>query len=367
MNGATLGIWPVPWLRIIAIWLGVGIINACEIVFPMRAVGMHHHWGRLFLVLVIDWLPWALATPLVMRVARQHRLSTTPSSRTAAIHLCLLVAIAVATAAWSALLDISLDPWAQAPPANSYVSLSVTKLSYDLLTSLIVYAFIQSITFVMDSATRIARRDTETARLNEQLAKAQLDALRRQIDPHSMFNTFSAISGLVRDHQIEGAISMIAGLSSLLRRSARDNDRPRVTLGEEIEYLQEFLEIQRVRFIDRLQVNLDVPTDLHSLLVPNLILQPLVENAIKHGIATRIEGGRIEIVARRDGEGLQLRVFNDGPGLAHDRAAVSPGIGLANLRARLKILYGDHFGLNIASPDSGGVEVTMSLPLETPQ
>jgi two-component system LytT family sensor kinase len=350
----------VRWLRIGVIWLGVGVIDACENVFQMRTAAMHHNWGPLFVVLVLNWLPWVLATPLVMQYARRYRLFPTPSIRFVLMHLGLVLVIALTAAAWSALLEVFLDPRAQPQASISYLTHLLDKLSYGLLTSLIVYTIIQCITLVMDS---LASQHTEAANLNEQLTKVQLDALRRQIDPHSMFNTLNAIAGLVRNRQNDAAIDMIVGLSTLLRRSVQDMNSPQVTLGEEIAYLQCFLAIQRARFAERLCVDLDVPVELHPILVPNMILQPLVENAIKHGIAKRIQGGQIQIVGRREGEVLKLSVFNDGPSFSHNRSTDAPGIALANLRARLRILYGSNFSLHIASPDTGGVEVAISLPV----
>jgi LytS/YehU family sensor histidine kinase len=279
------------------------------------------------------------------------------------LHLGLMALISILTAAWSTLLEVMFDPWAQAQPAGSYITVSLTRLSYGLLTSLIVYAFIQAIAFALDSAEHTARQRIEAARLSEQLAQAQLNGLRQQMDPHFMFNTLNAISGLVRDQKNDAAVRMIIGLSDLLRRSAQDTDRPQVTLGEELEYLQSFLDIQLTRFAGRLQVALDVPPELYPVRVPNLILQPLVENAIKHGIAKRIQGGRIEVTGRQSEGLLHLRVYNDGPRPTGDWETASTGIGLANLRARLRILYGSQFELNLTSPESGGVAVAVSLPL----
>ena len=353
---------PSPWLWITFLWLGVGLIDASQTVFPMRAQGMHHNWVRLFLVSVIDWLPWALATPMVVRVGRRYPPFRPPVVKAVAVHLGFVAIIGLVTAGWSALLEVLLDPWAVSPPASSYITLWLARFSYGLLASLIVYGFIQAIVFAMDSAERATRQHTEAALIGEQLAKAKLDGLRHQMDPHFMFNTLNAIAGLVRDHKSEAAISMIVGLSDLLRRSARDTDRPHVTLGEEIEYLQRYLEIQRARFGERLEVILDVPQDLCRILVPNLILQPLVENAIKHGIAKRADGGRIAVTARRAGDLLQLHVFNDGPRLNGNWERSANGIGIANLRQRLEILYGNHFELNMCSPESGGVAVEVSIP-----
>jgi two-component system, LytTR family, sensor kinase len=354
---------PVPWLWITAIWLGVGLIDASQTVFPMRAQGMHHNWTRLFTVSVLNWLPWLLATPVLMRTGRAYPLSWPPAREAVAIHAGLILIVSFATAAWSALLEVLLDPWAQTQPVGSYADVWSAKLSYGILTSLIVYAFIQVVTYAVESADRVARQRTDAAQLNEQLAKAQLDALRQQIDPHFMFNTLNAISGLVRDQRNHAAVSMIVGLSELLRRTATDNHRPQVALEDEIEYLQRFLDIQKIRFGERLNVIVDIPSDLYPELVPNFFLQPLVENAIQHGIAKRVEGGTIRITGRRAGDVLHLTVHNDGPRLPSDEGTVRAGIGLSNLRTRLQILYGGRFELELRHPETAGVEAVVSLPI----
>ncbi len=160
---------------------------------------------------------------------------------------------------------------------------------------MIVYALILTVTYLVDARERIARQATEAAQLNEELSKAQLAALRGQMEPHFMYNTLNSIAGLVRDERDEEAISMIVGLSEFLRRASEDSHRSQVTLAEEVEYLQRYLDIQKLRFGERLQVRVDIPAELLHAQVPNLLLQPLVENAIKHGIAKRIAGGTVRI------------------------------------------------------------------------
>jgi two-component system LytT family sensor kinase len=353
------------WLWIAAIWFGVGLIDASQTVFPMRAQGMHHAWVRLFVTLVLSWLPWALATPVVIGLARRYALLRGSGPQAVAAHLGAVAAIGLISAAWSALLEVLLNPWAQSEPPGPFTDLWLSKFSYGLLSSLIVYAFIIAMTAVMDSRERIARAQTETARLDEQLSKAQLNALRRQIEPHFMFNTLNAISGLVRDNRNDAAVSMIVGLSEFLRRAAEDPNRQLVALAEEVEYLRRYLDIQKIRFAERLQVSLEVPAELLELPVPSLVLQPLVENAIKHGIARRAEGGAIRVAGSRSHDRLSLSVYNDGPRLPPDWVATQAGIGLSNLRARLQILYGTRFELNLRSQGTGGVEVLVSLPVPT--
>jgi hypothetical protein len=362
MDETPTGARSIRWLRIAVIWSGVGLIDASS-VFAMRAQGTHYAWVKLSVMLVLSWLPWALATPFVLGLGRRYPPFRVTTLRAICTHVSTVGAIGIIFAAWSALLEIVLNPLEQPQPPGPFTDQWRSRIYLRLLISLIVYAFMMTITFVTESKQRIARQQTEAARLNEQLSKAQLSALRRQMEPHFMFNTLNAISGLIRDNRNDAAVSMIVGLSEFLRRAADDSNRPQVTLVEEVEYLQRYLDIQKVRFAERLQVSVDVPAELLPLQVPNLILQPLVENAIKHGIAKRAEGGAIRVTASHCNGHLSLCVYNDGPCLPADWATTRGGIGLSNLRTRLQILYGTGFKLNLRNPDTGGVEVLVSLPV----
>ena len=208
----------------------------------------------------------------------------------------------------------------------------------------------------------MAFQQTETARLNEQLSKAQLNALRQEIEPHFLFNTLNAVAGLVREGRNDVAVSMIAGLSDFLRRVLEDSTRQQVPLGEEMEFAQKYLDIQKVRFAERLQFSVDVPRELYVAQVPSLILQPMVENAVKHGIAKRAQGGSIRIVASRCNGMLTLSVCNDGPSLPAGWEMTRSGIGISNVRTRLQALYGDTFELSMRNRNTGGVEVSVSMP-----
>src|SRR5262249_29990563 len=161
------------------------------------------------------------------------------------------------------------NPWGNRRWPSFLDTWSISFL-YQSLLFLIVYALILTVTFVLDSRQRMARQIAETARLNDELSKAQLAALRRQMEPHFMFNTLHAIAGLVREHRDEAAVSMIVGLSEFLRRASEDSHRAQVTLGEEVEYLQRYLDIQKVRFGERLHVTVDIPGELLHAQVPNL-------------------------------------------------------------------------------------------------
>ena len=221
-------------------------------------------------------------------------------------------------------------------------------------------------TFVVDSRDNVARRIEEEARLNEELSRAQLGALRRQIEPHFIFNTLNSIAGLVRDQRNDAAVRMIVGLSEFLRRATEDSHRSQVTLAEEVEYLERYLDIQKIRFGERLEVSVQIPAALLRAQVPNLLLQPLAENAIKHGIAKRVAGGAVRVSGTRHNGSLCLSVYNDGPSLPADWQATSTGVGIGNLRTRLQILHGDKFGFELRHAGIGGVEAVVTLPfLET--
>ncbi len=200
--------------------------------------------------------------------------------------------------------------------------------------------------------------------MNEQLSRAQLDALRRQIEPHFLFNTLNSIAGLVREKRNDDAVNMIAGLSDFLRRVVEDSGKQQVPLGEEMEFLQKYLDIQKVRFAERLQLHLDVPKELFAAQVPSLILQPMVENAIRHGIAKRAHGGLIRIAAVRSNGMLTLSVYNDGPRLPADWDENNSGIGISNARTRLQSLYGEACNLSLRNHDPDGVEVSVSVPFK---
>ncbi len=251
----------------------------------------------------------------------------------------------------------------QTPPPGSFTGIWLPTFFYAQLTSVVLYAFILTIDHMLQSRERMARQQMEAAQLGEQLQRAQLDALRRQIEPHFVFNSMNAIAGLVRDNRNTDAIEMIVGLSDFLRAAAADFNRPHVALEQELNYLRQYLAIQKTRFAERLQVSLDIPAELLSAQVPSLILQALVENAIKHGISHRVEGGAIQVVAASANGTLSLSVGNDGPWLPADYENRRTGIGISNLRTRLQLMYGTAFELTLRNREAGGVQASVSLPL----
>jgi sensor histidine kinase YesM len=325
---------------------------------------MHHAWMALFVTLLLSWLPWALATPVVLRLGlRCPPVRLRPFS-TWLTHLAAYATIALVSSAWVAGLEELMNPWVKSPGPEPFRDLWIDRLYNGLLQSVFLYAAILVVGYVLDSRERLANQRIEAARLNEQLSKAQLNALRMQIEPHFLFNTLNAIAGLVREKKNDAAVSMIAGLSDFLRRVLEDSDRQQVPLGDELEFVRKYLDIQKARFADRLQLSVDVPSALFHAQVPSLILQPMVENAVKHGIAKRVHGGVIRIAAFRSNGMLTLSVYNDGPSLPAGWEKTHSGIGISNVRTRLQSLYGDTFELSMRNQEPGGVEVLVSMPFK---
>ena len=199
--------------------------------------------------------------------------------------------------------------------------------------------------------------------------QAQLKMLRYQLNPHFLFNTLNAISTLILDRENGTANRMVQGLSAFLRHSLDNDPMQRVTLRQELDALTLYLEIEKMRFAERLRIETAVDEDCWRALLPSLLLQPLVENAIKYAVAKQIAGGLLRIEAQREGEQLLLRVVDDGPGctsLQDDQLPPGKGVGLRNTRERIQVLYGDAGGFTVRNRERG-IEVTLRLPFETSQ
>lgn len=213
-------------------------------------------------------------------------------------------------------------------------------------------------------AERESRRRRQNAELQARLTQARLDALSAQIDPHFLFNALNSIAELVH-RDPDAADRMLVGLGGLLRQGIEGGNAQRVTLGEELELVSQYVEIEKARLGPRLDFECEVATDLHQALVPRLLLQPLVENAIRHGIAPHGVPGRVTVSACRQRQGLSLEVRDDGAGVA--TGSRGNGVGLANIRARLQGLYGDDHLFELVPVPGGGTRARIDLPLQAKQ
>ncbi len=350
------------WGWSVALYMGIGLLDAGRTVFTMHAEGMQHSWFSLFITQLLSWLPWAIATPLIFRVADRFALGDFRKAAVWCAHLSAVLGISLVAALWSAALDAGFHPYAPQEAHVRFLLLWFYEFQGGIPGYSVLYAFVLTIRHMMDSRERLEAEKTETARLNERLAMAQLEALRRQMEPHFLFNSLNAITGLVRERRNDVALTSIVELSDFLRRIVTAPPLAEASLQTEVELLQLYLRVQQLRFSERLQTSLQIPGELLKAQVPSLMLQPLVENAIKHGISKRVGGGQVRVTAARAESKLTLTVYNDGPALTAIQGSDTSGVGMSNLRARLQILYGDAFALNLSDQPPDGVRVLVTVP-----
>ena len=351
------------WWWTAALWSCAALFYATETVFGMRAEGMRHAWSLLFLTDFLHWLPWALATPIVLQLGRRPPPGTKTRWTVWLMHAAVVTVIQAISSAWRAGMLVLLNPYANPGRPGQFQTLWFSSFYSGLFGAMLLYAMIVAAGHILEDRQRLARQEMEAARLNEQLSQAHYEALRRQIEPHFLFNSLNSIAGLVRENRNDAAVTMIARLSDFLRRVIDGPNRQMAPLGEEMAFLEQYLEIQKVRFAERLQLRVDIPNEMLSDLVPTLMLQPMVENAIKHGIGKRTQAGAIRISASRDHGMLTIGVENDGPRLPDDWDSGRSGVGLAIVRARLRSLYGSDSGLSVRNREPSGVEVSISVPV----
>lgn len=227
-----------------------------------------------------------------------------------------------------------------------------------------IYAEIVIVLMLLDARREAAERDVAAARLSQSLAAARLGSLQAQIRPHFLFNTLNALAVLARRGDGAAVDRAIGDLGDLLRASFDAPDRHVIPLGEELEFLDRYVSLQRIRFPDRLEMEWAIEDEARAAQVPALLVQPLVENALEHGLATA-RGGHVRVAARRDGETLEIEVSDDGPGFGAAGGPGPEGVGLANTRERLALLYGERGTLECGDRPGGGGRVRIRLPWRT--
>ena len=305
-------------------------------------------------------LPWAFLVPVIGKLARLVDAGRVRWYSALLIHVaaCALAAAVVSAFYW--LTTPYLLRWFGSSPDSPLVETFAKFFRINALTYFLILGF----WILIDYYQRFRERERAAAALGVQLAEAQLQVLRAQMQPHFLFNALHAVSSLVHTNPDE-ADRMIGELSELLRASLQGSSSQEVPLRTELQSVRHYLEIMKVRFKDRLQVRVTAPPDTCDALVPSFVLQPLVENAIKHGVGSLEDGGTIEIDARRDAERLVVQVHDTGAGFADPTAEVPDHHGLAGIRERLRLLYGPGAVLALANLAAGGAVVTLTLPLRT--
>jgi signal transduction histidine kinase len=326
-----------------------------------RMAGRAYPLWRAVLAQAPAWMAYALLTPAIFALSRRLPLARPRLSRNMAAHLVAALLAGAVYAAVAAAAGAAFSPFPRtATPARVFVSWYLSSLPLAVLTYFGVVGVAHALAHLAESR----RRETEAARLAAQLAEARLGALRMQLHPHFLFNTLNAVTVLARDGDTRGVARMLTLLGELLREVLRTDAAHHVPLDEELAFARRYLEIERVRFADRLRVRETVDDAARDALVPAFVLQPLVENALRHGLAPRAAGGTVAIEAAVDGDDLELRVHDDGGGLPADwGGAEDYGIGLSNTAARLAELHGARGTLAVSPAPGGGTVATVRLPL----
>ena len=350
-----------PWRLILIAGTLYGIIMSTQVHLSSTLGGRPIPWGKSFALELPIALAWMLAAPGILWLGRKFPVVSRSWPRNVAVHLAVCVGFVLLLdlfGSWFTPLILPLGPNAQ-PLLTRTARQFVIWIFSDGLT----YWMILTVSYAVEHYRRFRERELVASQLETQLAQADLQALKSQLHPHFLFNALHTIGSLVRTGDRDNAVKVTAGLGDLLRRMLEGASQQEAPLKQELEFIKSYLAIEQIRFQDRLRVDFSIDPEVLDARVPHLILQPLVENAIRHGIAPHLFAGKVSVSAKRlnGGKRLQLVVRDDGPG-AGDGDGARPGIGLANTRARLGRLYGADFTLEVTNLPQGGMQALVELP-----
>lgn len=350
------------WAGLIALWVFIGLFLTIEVYFNMRVSMPDVDFWQIAQAQYQRALLWALLVPLVIKLRNAVPLSTGRWVGGVAFHLA--VSFAVMGAYYLGRVFYLLLQ-AGEPLGNFWEQAQRSFYGRNLIDMAFYWAVL-GVTYALRTREKYQRETLKAAQLESKLIETELKALKQQLNPHFLFNTMNTIAVLVREQKNDEAVTLIARISTLLRMSLDNTGVPTVSLRQELEFLTRYLDIQRARFGDRLQYRTDVDPEVLDAIIPNLILQPLVENAILHGIAQKTGPGWVEIAARVRSNRLEIEVRDDGPGLScADHNPTKEGIGLTNTRVRLARHYGTAQQMVLKSEAGRGVSVNLVIPFST--
>jgi len=352
--------WRTAWFSFLCFTL-IGLIFAAQLYLYLHSFGRSVTWGQTLNWNLGSWYLWALLSPAIFWLSRRIQRTRTSWPRAMIAHLGFGVLVAsvhiVAYATWTWLVA----PLGIGPPGwiGTVQYLFTTGFSWDLFC----YGAIAAAFFAIDNARRYREGQMHASRLETLLAQAQLDALRMQLHPHFLFNTLNAITALIREDP-HGAEEMVTRLSELLRLALEKSDVQQIPLRDELDFVQKYLQIQRVRFGDRLDVSLDVAPETLGVTVPTFILQPVIENAVRYGLSSEEKRCQVRVSAEIVDQLLLIEVHDSGPGLGADaHEPVREGVGISNTKARLHQVYGDRARFELRNVSPTGCVVSIQIPV----
>ena len=355
---------PVPYWYFVAAFIGISSLFALRTYTYSYADGDLSKWGKYSLIHSTNFFTWLLLVPFVYQVISRYNLKSDKLS-----HRTIAILVSLGMALLHELLSniIFYVPYSYFGhmESNAIIQRVIKLLPTAVINRLLEYWVLYGLLMGIDYQRLYRKKELELANMEKQLTGAQLNALRYQLQPHFLFNTLNTISSLA-DIDALKAQNIISKLGKLLRALLDKEASPYVSLDQEIAFIRNYLDIEQTRFQDRLDVQYDIAEDCRNLKVPSLMLQPVVENAIKHGFANKQTQGKIILRARIRQDMLIIQVIDDGMGTdTRKEQLLEEGIGLKNLKERLTLLYGANHELSIQSEAGHGFALTISLPKST--
>jgi hypothetical protein len=352
----------VKWIVVWAVWTIVGFYFTSQTALQSQISGNPISFWRVLSWQLFSGYVWFALSPVILWLGRKFPFENGKWKTSIPIHLAASVIVA--------LFQLAIDAFVL--PKLGYLNRFLSESFWEnyrvfvlvnMHFSVSIYWGVLGIYQAIRYYRKYRERELQTSQLEARLAMSRLQVLKMQLHPHFLFNTLNAISELIYKDP-ESAERMIGDLSDLLRMSFQNLEVQEITLKQELEFLRKYLEIEQMRFHDRLRVEMKIAPETLDAQVPNMILQPLVENAIKHGLAPRSEGGKIEIGAERSNGHLQITVSDDGIGVPfNDVENLPEGVGLSNTRKRLRHLYGERHKFDLTTEKSG-LCVNLTIPFK---
>lgn len=345
------------WTLIVVAWTLIVVTFSVQAYVFAVARGRPDNFWHEFLVASTDWYVWAALTPVVLFFCRRVRITSDNWLFAVPVHLAIGIAISFLQLAIQVQLNFLVNPGYKMGYWRVLYFFATFKGHINLLTYWVIVALNHSFYYYEQSR----ERELAWSQMETDLANAQLQVLNMQLHPHFLFNTLHSISTLISDDP-QSARQMVLKLSELLRASLNKIDQPAVRLQQELELLECYISIEQTRFKDRLAIEKEIDCTALACEVPTMILQPLVENAVRHGIGKHRQADRISIIAQRSNGLLLLEVRNCIGSVENAVPAPARGVGLTNTRARLEQLYSSRHSFEIANRVGGGVAVKLTLP-----
>lgn len=356
------------WFVIFGIWTVVALFFATNTYFTVADDDYHKNWIKLILFNVPNWYLWALFTPYAIKAVDRFPLLTSKWAWHLIVHVTIGIGALFILSNYRVILS-----------ALFWNYFDITEVSLASYLSYFVNRFLSDIPFYMVLIATLTAWRAQQARqeqymystevrlknnaLENELKEAQLMALRLQLSPHFLFNSLHTVSSLIEEGDKEKAIKMTTRIGDFLRRALAFEKQQFITLEKELEFFDLYLEIEKERFKDRLVVYKEIGDDVMQMVLPNLILQPLIENAIKHGISKKYDAHEITLTIRKELNHLNIRLYNDGPQIIAIKDSKREGVGLANVEKRLQKVYEDNYFFAVRNSDNGkGVTVDLNLP-----